>query len=40
MVKSKNSKDKLNCKIVSKEIKKFNKLIQGHEKILTAIGKL
>ena len=40
MEKSKNSEDELKCKIVSEEIKEFNKLIKGHERILAAIGKL
>jgi len=40
MAKSGNSKDSLKRKIVSEEIDEFNKLIKGHEKLLTAIGKL
>ncbi len=40
MAKSGNSKDRLNCKIVSKELKEFNKLVKGHEKLLAATGKL
>jgi len=39
MVKSKNLKDSKRDK-VSKEISKFNKLIEGHRKILLAIGRL
>ncbi len=40
MGKSKNSKDKLRYAIVAEELKEFNKLIQGHEKLLISIGKL
>jgi hypothetical protein len=40
MVKSKNSKDSLRCKIVSEELEEFNKLVKGHQKLLEAIGKL
>lgn len=40
MAKSKNSKDKLRYKIVSEELKESNKLVKGHKKLLTAIGKL
>ena len=35
-----NSKDGLRYKIVSEEIEKLNKLIEGHKKLLTAIGNL
>ncbi len=38
MEKSKNSKDKY--KIVEEEISEFNKLIDGHRKLLQAIGEL
>ena len=40
MVKSKNSKDKRRYKIVSEELKSFEKLIKGHRKLLNAIGGL
>lgn len=40
MVKSENSKDNARYKIVSEELKEFNKLVKGHEKLLEAIGKL
>lgn len=40
MTKSKNLKDKARCKIVVEELKKFNKLVEGHKKLLTAIGNL
>ena len=40
MAKSENSKDKERMKIVSEEIERFKSLIKGHEKLLTAIGKL
>lgn len=43
MAKSKNLKgisDKEKYQIVTEEIKKFNALIQGHRKILEAIGNL
>ena len=40
MAKSENSKDKEKCKIVAKELKKFSKLIEGHKKLLLAIGRL
>lgn len=35
-----NSKDKEVYEIVAKEIEKFNKLIEGHKKLLIAIGNL
>ena len=35
-----NSKDKVKYKIVSEELKKLNKLIEGHYKLLRAIGNL
>ncbi len=43
MAKSKNLReisDKEKYEIVAEEIKKFNHLIQGHRKILEAIGNL
>jgi len=40
MAKSENSNDKEKIKIVSEEVEKFKNLIKGHEKFLTAIGKL
>ena len=40
MVKYKNSKDKLKHRIALEEIERISKLIQGHKKILEAIGKL
>ncbi len=40
MAKSGHSKDRLKRKIVSEELKEFNKLIKGHERLLAAIGRL
>ncbi len=40
MEKSENSKDKKAQEIAPKELKHVEKLIQGHKKILTAIGNL
>jgi hypothetical protein len=40
MVKSENLSDKERLKIVSEELKEFNKLVDGHRKLLTAIGNL
>lgn len=40
MAKLENSKDKERYKIVSEEINNFNKLINGHRKLLKAIGGL
>jgi len=40
MVKLKSLKDKEKYEIVSSELKDFNKLIKGHEKLLKAIGNL
>lgn len=40
MAKSDNTKDSLRRKIVSEELKEFNKLVKGHEKLLAAIGRL
>ena len=37
---SENSKDKFHRKIVSEEIMQFNKLVEGHKKLLYAIGNL
>ena len=34
------SDDKEICKAVSEELERFNKLIQGHKKLLEAIGNL
>ena len=38
MEKPENSKDKY--KIVEKEIREFNKLVEGHRRLLQAIGEL
>jgi len=40
MAKSGNSKDKARCKIVLEELERFEKLIEGHRKLLIAIGNL
>ncbi len=40
MAKSGNLKDEERYKIVIEEIRKFKKLIKGHEKLLRAIGEL
>ncbi|MFH1306552.1 MAG: hypothetical protein ABIH83_02765 [Candidatus Micrarchaeota archaeon] len=40
MAKSGNSKGKYKLKILSEELEKFNKLIEGHRKLLAAIGNL
>lgn len=40
MAKSRNSEDKLRYKIVAEEIERFKKLIEGHRKLLVAIGEL
>ncbi|MGE0792787.1 MAG: hypothetical protein AB7V77_01245 [Candidatus Woesearchaeota archaeon] len=40
MVKLNRSNDKQIAKIVIKELKEFNELVKGHEKLLIAIGKL
>ena len=40
MVKSKNSKDGKRYQIVVEELKHFEKLVEGHRKLLTAIGNL
>lgn len=40
MEKSKNSEDRLRYKIVSEELERFKKLVEGHRKLLIAIGNL
>lgn len=40
MEQSDNSDDKIRYKIVSEELERFNKLIDGHRKLLKAIGEL
>jgi len=40
MVKSENSKDNRKYEIVVEELEHFEKLIEGHKKLLTAIGNL
>lgn len=40
MEKSKNSKEKERCKIVSEELAHFEELVKGHRKLLVAIGNL
>ena len=40
MVKSENLQDRLKLKIVQEEIENFKKLIDGHKKLLIAIGNL
>jgi hypothetical protein len=40
MEKSENLKDKEKCKLVSEELRRFNDLVKGHEKLLYAIGNL
>ena len=40
MEKLRNSKDKKAYEIVPKELEKFNKLVEGHKKLLIAIGNL
>ncbi len=40
MGKSKNLSEDEKSKIVVEQIKKFNKLVSGHKKLLEAIGKL
>ena len=39
MVKSKNSKDEMKLKILKEELNNFSNLIDGHRKLLMAIGK-
>ena len=40
MEKSESSSDKLKYEIVLGELAEFNKLVQGHKKLLIAIGEL
>ena len=40
MEKSKNSEDELRYKIVLEELERFKKLVEGHKKLLFAIGNL
>ncbi len=40
MAKSKNSSDNQHYQILAKELQEFNQLINGHQKLLEAIGKL
>jgi len=40
MEKSEDSQDKLRLKIVKEELENFKKLINGHRKLLMAIGNL
>lgn len=40
MVKSENSKDNKKYEMVVEELEHFEKLIEGHKKLLTAIGNL
>ena len=40
MAKSENSKDNKKHEIVVKELEHFEKLIEGHKKLLNAIGNL
>lgn len=41
MAKSRNSQDEgVRCKIVSEELSEFNRLVEGHRKLLIAIGEL
>ena len=40
MEKSRSSEDKLRLNIMQEEIEKFKKLIQGHRKLLKAIGEM
>lgn len=40
MEKLKNLKDKIKYEIVSEELREFNKLVEGHKKLLIAIGNL
>lgn len=40
MVKLENSNDKERLEIVQEELKRFKKLIEGHKKLLAAIGSL
>lgn len=40
MAQSGNFDDKTRYEIVSEELKRFNKLVKGHKKLLYAIGRL
>ena len=40
MVKLRNSKDRFKLKIVKEELGNFNELVEGHRKLLIAIGNL
>ena len=40
MAKYENLEDKIRYKMVDEELNKFNKLIEGHRKLLVAIGNL
>ncbi len=40
MVKSENSRDRLKLKVVQEELSRFEKLIEGHRKLLIQIGNL
>ena len=40
MEKSKNLEDEIRYKIVSEELERFRKLVEGHRKLLIAIGNL
>jgi hypothetical protein len=40
MEKSENSQDRLRLEIVKEEIERFKKLVEGHKKLLLAIGNL
>lgn len=40
MAKYGNSKDSIRYKVLSEELEEFNKLLNGHKKLLEAIGKL
>ena len=40
MAKSENSKDKGIVEILSRELSRFNKLVEGHKKLLKAIASI
>lgn len=40
MEKFDNSEDKMRLEIVQEELEKFKKLIEGHKKLLEAIGRM
>ena len=40
MERSENSKDRMRLEIVQEEIERFKKLVDGHKKLLIAIGSL